>query len=648
MKRKSPKIYTDVFMTSQELRQKYLDFFKKHGHKEIPSASLMPENDPSVLFTTAGMHPLATFLLGEKHPAGQRLVNSQKCIRTGDIDEVGDKNHHTFFEMLGHWSIGDPASPDGIGQGGYWKEEAIKMSYEFLTKELGLDPKFLAFTVFVGNENAGKDEEAANAWQKLAVPPDRIAYLEKENWWELPGPTGPCGPCTEMFYWSDKSEPAPKKFDPDDKRWVEIGNDVLMEYEKNGPGKYVPAKQKNIDNGTGLERLLAVLNGLDDDYQTDLFWPIIKKIKELSGKAYPPSPLGSYRPYGHIGLRPSAPRLWLEERAGSNNKSEEVVSSMRIIADHLKAVTFIMGDDQGVAPSNVGQGYVVRKLIRRAIRHGRMIGIQENFTDKIAEVVIKKMSDVYPELERNKKFVLDNLQVEEEKFTRTLQAGLREFEKVIKKYSNKVIKGEDVFNLFQTYGFPLELTKELAYEKGWTVDEQGFNEEFKKHQELSRTAAAGKFKGGLAGQTEMTTKYHTATHLLLAALREVLGAHVFQKGSNITDERLRLDFSHGEKMSAEQIAAVEKIVNEKIKDDLPVVMQEMSIEEAEKSGAMGVFSHKYGDKVKVYTIGEIAQPFSREICGGPHVERTGVLGRFKIIKEEASSSGVRRIKAVLI
>jgi len=605
-------------MTSKQLRRKYIEFFKRKGHVEIPSASLIPENDPSVLFTTAGMHPLVPFLMGEKHPAGRRLVNSQKCVRTDDIDEVGDKCHHTFFEMLGQWSLGDPASPDGVGQDGYFKKEAIEMSYEFLTQELGLDPNRLAFSVFKGDEDAPRDEEAASVWKSLGVPESRIAYLDKkENWWEPAGESGPCGPDTEMFYWADNQSPAPEKFDPKDERWVEIGNDVLMQYEKAGQGKYRPAKQKNIDNGTGLERLLSVMNNLDDDYQTDLFLPIINKIEELSSKKYDAS------------------------------KGAENVRSMRIIADHLRAATFIMGDDLGIAPSNVDQGYVVRKLIRRAVRHGRMIGIQENFTHKIGEVVINLMKDVYPELERNKKFVLDNLQMEEEKFTRTLQQGLRRFGKVIKKYSNKVIKGEDAFNLFQTYGFPLELTKELAKEKGLEVDEKGFEQEFKKHQELSRTAAAGRFKGGLAGQSKQVIKYHTATHLLLAALRKVLGDHVSQKGSNITEERLRFDFSHPEKLTEEQKQEVEKLVNEWIEKDLPVSWQEMPLNEAKDLGATGVFENKYGDKVKVYTIGSGDYVVSREICGGPHVDRTGVLGNFKIKKEESSSAGVRRIKAVL-
>ncbi|HPI67098.1 MAG TPA: alanine--tRNA ligase [bacterium] len=624
-------------MTSKELRQKYIEFFKKNGHAEIPSASLIPENDPSILFTTAGMSPLVPFLLGEKHPAGARLVNSQKCVRTGDIDEVGDGFHHTFFEMLGHWSIGD-----------YWKEEALKMTFAFVTKELGLDKKFLAVSVFAGDENAPRDDESIEIWKKLGIDQDRIKSLpKKDNWWEPTGNSGPCGPCTEMFYWVDKKGPAPKVFDPSDKRWVEIGNDVLMQYEKIGENKYKPANQKNIDNGTGLERNLAVISGLDDDYQTDLFLPIIQKIEELSGQKYITTPSA---PAGH----------------GPLLEKEGTIRSMRIIADHLRAVTFIMGDDHGIAPANVDQGYVVRKLIRRAIRHGRLLGIKENFTHQIATVVINLMNDVYPELDRSRKFVLDNLQVEEEKFTQTLQEGIKEFEKETKKLEaplssrhggmvaeatrDKEIKGIVAFNLFQSFGFPLELTKELAKEKGLAVDESGFNIEMQKHQELSRTAAAGKFKGGLADHSEKVTQYHTATHLLNAALRKVLGPHIYQKGSNITEERMRFDFSHSEKMTAEQIKQAEDLVNEMINKKMDVTCEEMTVTEAKAKGAIGVFADKYGDQVKVYSVcdpNNLAENFSCEICGGPHVKNTGELGAFKIIKEEASSAGVRRIKAVL-
>ena len=619
-------------MTSQEIRRKYIEFFVKKGHAEIPSASLVPENDASTLFVSAGMQPVAPFLLGEKHPSGDKIVNSQKCIRTGDIDEVGDKIHHTFFEMLGHWSLG-----------AYFKKEAIEMSWEFLTQELGLKPERLAFSVFEGDENFPRDEESADAWKSAGVSEGRVAYLpKKENWWEPDGSGGPCGPDTEMFYWADDATPAPDRFEVEDERWVEIGNDVLMQYTKQGENKYIPAEQKNIDNGTGLERLTALMNRLDDNYLTDLFKPIIEKIEELSNKKY--------------------------------GEDKEQTKSMRIIADHLRAATFIMADDSKIAPSNVDKGYVVRKLIRRAIRHGRMLGIKDNFTHKIGEVVINLMKDIYSELEKNKEFVLNNLQAEEEKFTKTLQQGLKEFNKL------KKITGKDAFNLFQTYGFPIELTKELAKEKNLEVDEKEFELEMQKHQELSRTASAGKFKGGLANQSEQTIKYHTAAHLMLAALRKVLGDHVEQKGSNINEERLRFDFSHSQKMTDEQKAEVEKLVNEWIEQDLEVSCEEMSLKEAKQKNAMGVFEDKYGDKVhpvksatesrsakqfnrvKIYSVGDI----SCEICGGPHVQKTGVLGspcemqsnfsngkiisqgKFKIKKEESSSAGVRRIKAVLV
>ncbi len=600
-------------ISSKELRQKYIDFFKSKGHTQIPSASLIPENDPSVLFTTAGMHPLVPFLSGEKHPAGKRLVDFQKCVRTGDIDAVGDQWHLTFFEMLGNWSLGD-----------YFKREALEWSWEFLTSPqwLGIPKERLAVTVFGGDKDAPFDEEAYNIWKELGVAEERIyKYGKQENWWGPAGKTGPCGPDSEMFYITDQ-KPCGPNCQPSCScgRYVEIWNDVFMQYNKTAEGKYEPLKQKNIDTGMGVERVVAVLNGYQDNYQ-ELLKPVIQKVEQLSGKAY--------------------------------LSSAETTKSMRIIADHLRAATFIMGDDLGVAPSNVDQGYVVRKLIRRAIRHGRMIGIQQNFTRQIGMVVIETMGDVYPELEQNRKFVLDNLTIEEDKFMATLQKGLRVFKDSLGKLEStksgqkKLINGKLAFDLYQTYGFPLELIKELAKEQGLAVDEQEFAEEFKKHQEKSRTAAAGKFKGGLGDHSEMAIKYHTATHLLHAALRQVLGSHVAQKGSNITDERLRFDFSHGEKMTEEEKQKVEAIVNEQIAKDLPVSWQEMSLEEAKAKGAIGLFEHKYGNKVKVYIIGDEEHPFSREICGGPHVTSTGVLGHFRIKKEQASSAGVRRIKAVL-
>ncbi|MBN1779452.1 MAG: alanine--tRNA ligase [Candidatus Buchananbacteria bacterium] len=613
-------------MDSNQLRQKFLDFFAKKGHKIIPSASLIPENDPTVLFNTAGMQPLVPYFLGEKHPAGKRLADAQKCLRTVDIDEVGDNWHLTFFEMLGNWSLGDPASPDGIGQGGYFKKEAIEMSFEFLTKELNLPLDRLAFTCFEGEpeNNIPKDTESFEIWQSLGVSPKRIKFLGRDdNWWGPAGQTGPCGPDTEMFYWAS-DQPAPEEFDPENKNWVEFWNDVFMEYNKTADGKYEKLQQKNVDTGMGLERTAAVLNGFNSVYQLDTVKPILEKIEGLSGKKY-------IFEKGDLGLE-EKPECW-----------EQDVKSMRIIADHLRTATFILGDQKGIEPSNLDQGYVLRKLIRRAIRHGRMIGITEKFTSKIAEVVVGLYKEAYSELTENKDFIFNQLDKEEEKFLNTLEKGLKEFEKL----AGSNISGHDAFILFSSYGFPLEMTQELAAEKRLKVDTKGFEEEFTKHQELSRTASEGKFKGGLADHSEISTKYHTATHLLLAALRQVLGDHVYQKGSNITAERLRFDFSHPEKLTPEQLEQVQTIVNEKIKEALPVKAEVMGLDQAKKMGAMGVFDHKYTDQVKVYTIGDFNHLFSRELCGGPHVENTSQLGHFKIIKEEASSSGVRRIKAIL-
>lgn len=580
-------------MTSQELRQKYLEFFKGKGHKIIPSSSLVPENDPTVLFTTAGMHPLVPFLMGEKHPAGQRLTDVQKCIRTGDIEEVGDGSHHTFFEMLGNWSLGD-----------YFKKEAIEYSFEFLTSKewLGLDKERLAVSVFQGDNDAPFDEEAFEIWKGLGISEKRIAKLpKKNNWWGPAGETGPCGPDTEMFYWTDDKTPAPESFNEDDSRWLEIWNDVFMQYNKTKEGKYEPLSQKNVDTGMGLERTLAVLEGLDDNYKTDLFLPIIKKIQELSGKKY-----------------------------------DENTREMRIIADHLKAATFILGDEKGIAPSNTGQGYVLRRLIRRAVRYGKGLGLQ-NFTKNITEVVIGMYEQIYPELSKNKEFILSNLEQEEEKFEKTLEKGLREFE-----------KGTDPFILFTSYGFPFELTKELAAEKGIKIDENKFKEELEKHQELSRTASAGMFKGGLSDAGEETKRLHTATHLLRQALEIVLGQPITQKGSNINPERLRFDFNLDRKMTDEEKKEVEDLVNKKIGEKLPVNRVVMKKEDAEKTGAAHTFGEKYGDEVSIYYIGEsLESAWSKEFCGGPHIENTGELSKFKIVKEESVSAGVRRIKAVL-
>lgn len=635
-------------MTSLELRQKYLDFFKSKNHTVISSASLIPENDPTVLFTTAGMHPLVPYLLGESHPAGTRLVSAQKCIRTGDIEEVGDKTHHTFFEMLGNWSLGD-----------YFKKESITYSWEFLTspKWLALNKNRLAVSVFIGDEDAPFDSEAYNSWKKIFednnLPLERIAKLpKKNNWWDSPGPTGPCGPDTEIFYWSGDVSQIPASFNDDNEAWVEIWNNVFLQYNKNSKGEFEPLKQQNVDTGLGLERVCAVMNNFDDNYRTDLFVDVIAKIENLSSHQY--------------------------------NESAEITKAMRIIADHLKAATFIIGDKHGVTPSNTDQGYVVRRLIRRAIRYGKQLGIPNNlWTAIVSQVVINNYQNVYSELKQNQAFIIENINKEEEKFSQTLEKGLKilntQIEAHEKKPGEKIISqnieiidgqlgltpydidGQWLFNIYQSFGFPLELSLEEI--KRMRPDEHfdenkiqlEFLAELKKHQELSRTASAGKFKGGLADSGEETTKLHTAAHLLLAALRMVLGNHVLQKGSNITSERLRLDFSHSEKMTPEQIIDVENLVNKAIKANFPIVCEEIFLDEAKERGAMGVFDSKYGEKVKVYTVANlnvdgspiINEAYSQEICGGPHVKNTGVLGNFKIQKEEASSSGVRRIKAIL-
>ncbi len=584
-------------MKRKELIKEFLNFFKEKKHKVIPNSSLIPENDPSVLFTTAGMHPLVPYLLGQKHPLGKRLCSVQRCIRTQDIDEVGDEVHHTFFEMLGNWSLGD-----------YFKEDAIKWSFEFLTKKLKFPIEKLGVTCFKGDKDAPKDTKSAKIWESLGIPKERIAFLpKKDNWWGPAGKTGPCGPDSEMFYWkSDK--PVPKKFNPSDKNWVEVWNDVFMEYYKNEKGNYLPAKQKNIDTGMGVERTIAVLNGLEDDYMSEVFKPIIEKIEKTSKRKY--------------------------------NESLETKRAMRIIADHIKASVFIIAD--GVTPSNTEQGYVLRRLIRRAIRYGKILMMQNNFTKQVAESVFEIYND-YSELKNSKNKILEELEKEENRFRQTLASGLKYFKKIISKKS-KNLSGKDAFLLYQSYGFPLEMTIELAKEKGLQVDKKEFEKEMKKHQELSRTAAVGKFKSGLSDNAEKTKKLHTATHLLLQALREVLKDNtIHQKGSNITPERLRLDFNFPRKLEKNELKAVEKLVNEKIKAGIPVVKEEMPFQEAKKKGAIGDFEKKYPEIVSVYTIGD----FSKEICAGPHVKNTKELGHFKIIKESSSSSGVRRIKAVL-
>ncbi|MDQ5970577.1 MAG: alanyl-tRNA synthetase [Patescibacteria group bacterium] len=576
--------------SAQDLRDKFLKYFESKDHKIIASASLIPDNDPTVLFTTAGMHPLVPYLMGEKHPQGTRLASVQKCIRTGDIDEVGDTTHHTFFEMLGNWSLGD-----------YDKIKAIDFAWEFLTKTLAINPALLAVSVFQGDENVAEDKVAFEYWLTLGLANAKIAKLGvKDNWWGPAGTTGPCGPDTEIFYWTGDQNKTPDNFDPEDKNWVEIWNNVFMEYNKTADNKFTALQQKNIDTGMGLERTLAVLNGVDDNYKTELFWPIIQELEKLSGKKY-----------------------------------EEDKRSFRIVADHIRSAVFILGDNNGVAPSNKDQGYVLRRLIRRAIRFAKIIGIANNFTKILTTLIIKQYGPDYPELIKNQDFVNKEIEQEENKFVSTLEKGLREFAK------QKTIDGKTAFVLFSTYGFPLEMTEELARENNIEINNQEFEAEFKKHQDLSRTASAGMFKGGLADDKQNTKRHHTAAHLMLQALRMVLGEHVEQRGSNINEDRMRFDFTHPEKMTPEQIQKVEDIVNEQINKKMPVSYQEMSVAEAKEYGAIGIFEHKYGDKVKVYTMGD----FSKEICGGPHVDNTAELGSFKIIKEESSSAGVRRIKA---
>lgn len=609
-------------MTSNELRTKYLEFFRKRGHAVIPSASLVPENDPSVLFNTAGMQPLVPYLLGEKHPAGTRLVDVQKCVRTGDIEDIGDNRHLTFFEMLGNWSLGD-----------YFKKESIAWSMEFLTSKeegLGLDPKRLYVTVFkglpaqAGEAGIPRDDDAIKYWkeqfEKLGMKAEvagedemvkgdvRIIPLGvNDNFW-IAGTTGPCGGDTEIFY--DTKPEAGKlegKFGDlvDSFRIIEIWNNVFMEFNKTPEGKYEKLAKQNVDTGMGLERTLAVLGGKSTVYDTDLFEPILKKIDELSTK-------------------------------------KDGDKARKIVADHVRTSTFMIGD--GVEPSNSDRGYILRRLIRRAVRYTDALGISKGGLAEIAKVVVEKYNDVYSNLEKRKFAIEDEINREEEKFRKTLVQGMKEFEKVAA--SEKSISGSEAFDLYQSYGFPFEMTAELAKERGLKVDKAGFEEEFRKHQDLSRVGADKKFKGGLAGTGEMETKYHTATHLLNAALRRVLGEHVYQKGSNITAERLRFDFAHPTKMTDEEKMKVEDLVNEKIAERLPVVCEEIPKEEAKNRGAIGVFDDKYGDIVKVYKIGGPAV-FSMELCGGPHVENTGELGHFKIVKEEAVSQGVRRIKAVL-
>ncbi len=599
-------------MTANELRSKYIEFFKSKNHVEISGQSLIPENDPSVLFTMAGMHPLVPYLLGEKHPAGTRLTDYQKCIRTGDIEEVGDPSHLTCFEMLGNWSLGD-----------YFKKESIAFSYEFLTspKWLGLDPKKISVTVFAGDENAPRDEEAAGYWKENGMPEDKIAYLPaSDNWWAA-GPTGPCGPDTEIFYWVGEGlPPVGSNKGTDSANWMEIWNNVFMQYNRVDEKTLLPLEKKNVDTGMGLERTNCILQGKKSVYLTEVFQPIIAKIEELSSYKY-----------------------------GSD---EEKDKSVRIIADHARASVFIIGDVRGVSPDRVGAGYVLRRLIRRAVRHGMKLGIEKAFLAEIADVVIANFKCAYPELETNAEKVRKELTAEEEKFRVTLKNGEAEFQKLLPnlmKNPKKEISGKVAFRLYDTFGFPLELTQELGAENGFTVDVEGFKEAERKHQEASKSLDAGKAKGGLAEQSDTTTKYHTATHLLQQALVNVLGDQVAQKGSNINNERMRFDFTFERPMTKEEIQKVEDIVNEKIKEDLPVTMEIMSLEAAKAEGARALFTNKYGEDVKVYTIGKDPKKdwFSKEVCGGPHVQHTAQIGDFKIQKEQSSSAGVRRIRAVI-
>ncbi|MBQ2953954.1 MAG: alanine--tRNA ligase [Clostridia bacterium] len=649
-------------ITSAQLREMFQAFMESKGHHRIQSASIIPENDPTVLFTTAGMHPLVPYLMGTPHPAGTRLTDVQKCIRTGDIDEVGDPSHLTFFEMLGNWSLGD-----------FFKKEMIPWSWEFLTSPeyLGLDKDKLAFTVFAGDEDCPRDDEAADLWRSMGVAEDHLFFLPKEhNWWGPAGITGPCGPDTEMFIITKK--PCGPTCSPACKcgAYLEIWNDVFMQFNKQKDGTFIPLEKKNVDTGMGLERTICVLTGKKTVYETDAFTGIIARIAELSGKGY--------------------------------EDDEATTRAFRVVADHLRTSTFILGDDRGVSPSNTDQGYILRRLIRRAVRYGMSLGMSEGFTAEIAQVIIDQYKDVYPELERNAAFVVEQLKLEEGRFARTLRQGEKEFEKVYNNTVNTramlesilaaedkvalaqelartkklrpspdmmpiieaanagdeaalvaavnarmasltVLDGRSAFKLYDTYGFPIEMTIELAAEKGLTVDEADFAERFRQHQEKSHQGAEQKFKGGLADHSEQTAKLHTATHLLHAALRKVLGDEVAQKGSNITAERLRFDFSFGRKMTPEEIAEVQRLVNEAIAAAVPVVCEEMTVPEAKAKGAIGLFESKYGEKVRTYKMGE----FSFEICGGPHAANTGDLVSFRIQKEESSSAGVRRIKAVI-
>lgn len=596
-------------LTSETLRQLYLKFFESKGHKIIPSASLIPENDPTVLFTTAGMHPLVPYLLGEKHPEGARLTDVQKCVRTGDIDEVGDSSHCTFFEMLGNWSLGD-----------YFKAEMIPWSFEFLTAPdyLGIPVEDIAVTCFAGDNDCPKDEESAQLWRKCGVLPENIYFLPKSgNWWGPAGITGPCGPDTEMHIIRNREE-ADKlgEYDFDSApsgTFLEIWNDVFMQYNKTADGAYEPLKQRNVDTGMGLERTLCILNDKSSVYETDIFERAIEKIESLTGRKY--------------------------------GENAEVTRAFRVVLDHVRTATFMIGDVKGIVPSNNDQGYILRRIIRRAVRFGRNIGLPQGSLKEVAATIVDKYAEVYTELVKNSSKIYEELEKEETKFSKTLQQGIREFEKAVSALSDGgEIDGVTAFHLYDTYGFPVEITEEMAREKGLTVDVKGYEAAFAEHQAKSRAGSEQKFACGLADHKEQTTNLHTATHLLHAALKKVCSPEIEQRGSNITEERLRFDFNFSRKLTPEEVAEVERLINEQIALDVPVVMKEMTLEEAKIEGFTGLFESKYGERVKTYSIGE----FSKEICGGPHAEHTGLLGKFKIAKQENVSAGVKRIKAVLI
>ena len=585
-------------MDSSEIRDKYIKFFESKGHKQIPSAPVVPENDPSVLFNTAGMQPLVPYLMGEPHPYGTRLCDYQKCMRTNDLDEVGDVTHHTFFEMLGNWSLGD-----------YFKKESVTWSFELLTKEFNIPVERLAVTVFKGNDIVPADDETANVWRSLGIPDSRIKYLgEDDNWWPNMELTGPCGPDTEIFYFRSNDE-IPEEYDPEDDRWVEIWNNVFMQYNHNADGTFTELPKKNVDTGMGLERITSVLEGVNDNYESSIWKDVISKIAEIANLPY---------------------------------KGNE--KAMRIIADHIRSAVFMSADPAGIKPSNTDQGYILRRLIRRAIRYAKKlnIDIDSNWEEQVALMIIEQYKGYYPELEENRQVVLDVLKNEKVKFNRTLEKGLREFEKIANKGNN--IDAIEAFHLYDTYGFPIELTEEEARDRGLTVDTEGFKEKFKAHQELSRAGAKEKFKGGLASTGEIETKYHTATHLLNAALKVIVSPDCHQKGSNITAERMRFDFSCDHKLTDEEKVKVEALVNEWIDEGIAVTKEEMSKEDAIKSGAECMFIEKYPDIVTVYKIGDV----SAELCGGPHVSNTSELSHIKIKKEEACSAGIRRIKAVFV